>query len=110
MMDATQRFSSRIENYRKYRPGYPSAMLETLRREYQLTAGQRIADIGSGTGLLTELFLQNGNVVFAVEPNREWQSSHSFGRGTARQRSSQLARNCQPRAQGCYSSRVHTMA
>lgn len=30
-----------------------------------------IADIGSGTGILTELFLQNGNPVLAVEPNPE---------------------------------------
>ena len=30
-----------------------------------------IADIGSGTGKLTELFLENGNAVFGVEPNRE---------------------------------------
>lgn len=30
-----------------------------------------IADVGSGTGFLTELFLQNGNVVYGVEPNRE---------------------------------------
>ena len=56
-------------------------MLETLRREYQLTAGQRIADIGSGTGLLTELFLQNGNVVFAVEPNREMRLAGESGLG-----------------------------
>jgi SAM-dependent methyltransferase len=28
-----------------------------------------IADIGSGTGILTELFLENGNPIFAVEPN-----------------------------------------
>ena len=28
-----------------------------------------IADIGSGTGFLSELFLKNGNRVFGVEPN-----------------------------------------
>ncbi len=30
-----------------------------------------MADIGSGTGILTEEFLKNGNRVFGVEPNRE---------------------------------------
>lgn len=30
-----------------------------------------IADIGSGTGILSRLFLRNGNRVFGVEPNRE---------------------------------------
>ena len=28
-----------------------------------------VADIGSGTGILSELFLKNGNKVFCVEPN-----------------------------------------
>src|SRR5262245_7470678 len=70
-MDPTQRFSSRVENYIKYRPRYPPAVSETLTAECQLTPASRVADIGSGTGILTELFLQNGNQVFAVEPNRE---------------------------------------
>src|SRR5207244_4125864 len=30
-----------------------------------------IADIGSGTGILAEMFLKNGNQVYGVEPNRE---------------------------------------
>jgi SAM-dependent methyltransferase len=70
-MDSTQRFSSRVENYVRYRPSYPPAVLDTLRTECGLTADAVIADIGSGTGLLSELFLRNGNQVFGVEPNRE---------------------------------------
>jgi len=68
-IDPTLRFSSRAENYAKYRPGYPGEILETLRDECGLQASSRIADIGSGTGVMTELFLLNGNPVFAVEPN-----------------------------------------
>ncbi len=75
MTDNTQRFSSRVENYVKYRPTYPQAIVETLREECQLTPASQIADIGSGTGLLTELFLQNGNPVFAVEPNPEMRTA-----------------------------------
>lgn len=71
MIDSTQRFSSRVENYIKYRPGYPSAILELLKDECGLTSASVVADIGSGTGILTELFLRNDNPVFAVEPNRE---------------------------------------
>jgi SAM-dependent methyltransferase len=71
MTDPTLRFSSRVQNYLKYRPHYPRAVITTLREECQLTSTGLIADIGSGTGLLTELFLQNGNPVMAVEPNRE---------------------------------------
>ena len=71
MIDSTQRFSSRVENYLKYRPGYPSAILDLLREKCGLTRGSILADIGSGTGILTELFLRHGNLVFGVEPNRE---------------------------------------
>jgi ubiquinone/menaquinone biosynthesis C-methylase UbiE len=69
--DPTRRFSSRVESYVKYRPGYPNAVIATLRDECQLGPASFIADIGAGTGLLTQLFLQNGNPVFAVEPNPE---------------------------------------
>lgn len=71
MMDSTQRFSSRVENYIKYRPSYPPEVIETLRADCQLTPASCVADIGSGTGILSQLFLRNGNPVFAVEPNRE---------------------------------------
>ena len=46
-------------------------MLELLSDECGLTAASVIADVGSGTGIMTRLFLENGNRVFAVEPNRE---------------------------------------
>jgi SAM-dependent methyltransferase len=71
MKDPTLRFSSRAENYVQYRPRYPKEVIETLRQECELAPFSLVADIGSGTGALTELFLQNGNLVYAVEPNRE---------------------------------------
>jgi ubiquinone/menaquinone biosynthesis C-methylase UbiE len=67
--DPTQRFSNRVENYIKYRPGYPQAVIDLLTDECGLTAASIIADVGSGTGILSELFLKNGNQVFGVEPN-----------------------------------------
>ncbi len=70
-LDPTRRFSSRVENYAKYRPGYPAAILGLLRNECQFTSAAVVADIGSGTGILTELLLAQGNTVFGVEPNRE---------------------------------------
>lgn len=69
--DSTKLFSNRAENYAKYRPSYPQAVLECLRGEYGLTPAGVIADVGSGTGILSELFLKNGNTVFGVEPNDE---------------------------------------
>ena len=69
MHEATKRFSSRVENYVKYRPRYPQAVIEILREECGLTPEWRVADIGSGTGFSTELFLANGNPTYGVEPN-----------------------------------------
>jgi SAM-dependent methyltransferase len=71
MSDPAKRFSSRVENYVRFRPGYPPEIIGLLRDDCGLTSGSDIADIGSGTGKLTELFLANGNRVFGVEPNRE---------------------------------------
>lgn len=69
--DAKQRFSNRVADYVRYRPSYPPALLDLLRSECGLCPEQVIADIGSGTGLLSKLFLENGNRVFGVEPNAE---------------------------------------
>lgn len=68
--DATSRFTDRVEDYVRWRPGYPSAVLDALRAEVGLVAAHVIADVGSGTGLLSRLFVDNGNVVYGVEPNR----------------------------------------
>jgi ubiquinone/menaquinone biosynthesis C-methylase UbiE len=67
--DSKQRFSNRVTDYVRYRPGYPSAVRDVLRAECGLKSGHVIADVGSGTGFLSELFLKNGNRVFGVEPN-----------------------------------------
>jgi len=69
MIPATERFTDRVADYAKYRPGYPPEVLAFLRDEYGLTSSHKIADIGFGTGLLTEVFLRNGNAVIGVEPN-----------------------------------------
>src|SRR5258705_10006838 len=69
--DAKQRFSNRVADYVRYRPGYPAVALEVLREDCGLRPGHVIADIGSGTGFLSELFLKNGNRVYGVEPKNE---------------------------------------
>ncbi|HEY3855006.1 MAG TPA: hypothetical protein VGO67_11475 [Verrucomicrobiae bacterium] len=68
-MRSTERFSNRVENYVKFRPGYPAGLIELLQRECQLGAGSVVADIGSGTGILTDLLLKSGASVFGIEPN-----------------------------------------
>ena len=73
--DAKQRFSNRATNYARYRPGYPREVLALLRSWCKLKPEHAIADIGSGTGLLSKLFLEHGNQVFGVEPNSEMRAA-----------------------------------
>ncbi len=68
---STVRFSDRVENYVRYRPGYPRQVLDLLRTECGLEPRHAVADIASGTGIFTKMLLDNGNRVFAVEPNAE---------------------------------------
>ncbi len=69
MTDSTTRFSNRVEDYIKYRPSYPPEILEVLKTQCGLGVDSKVADIGSGTGILTELLLATGCTVYAVEPN-----------------------------------------
>jgi SAM-dependent methyltransferase len=69
--NSTTRFSSRVDDYLRYRPHYPVEIIDLLADKCALAPESVIADIGSGTGILTKLFLDNGNAVAGVEPNRE---------------------------------------
>lgn len=71
MSKSTERFSNRVEDYVRYRPHYPEQVVEFLEEEYGLTTDKKIADIGAGTGISSELFLKQGYHVTAVEPNKE---------------------------------------
>ena len=55
--NATSRFSDRVENYVRYRPGYPAEALRVLRDECRLAPQHIVADIASGTGIWTRTLL-----------------------------------------------------
>ena len=65
------RFSDRAEDYAKYRPHYSPDVVHALKEACGLTPEHLIADVGCGPGMLAEVFLENGNRVVGVEPNRE---------------------------------------
>jgi SAM-dependent methyltransferase len=69
--NATSRFSDRVENYVRYRPGYPAEAVRALQNECGLLPEHVVADIASGTGIWTQMLLENGNRVFGVEPNED---------------------------------------
>jgi SAM-dependent methyltransferase len=68
-LDSTRRFTDRVADYVRYRPGYPRDLLDWLRGEHGVTAAWEVADVGAGTGISSRLFLEAGHAVVAVEPN-----------------------------------------
>ncbi len=68
-MNSIDRFAHRVEDYQMYRPGYPAVIVDMLEKECGLTHEAVIADVGSGTGLLTEVFLGQDYAIAGVEPN-----------------------------------------
>ena len=71
----TERFTGRVESYRRYRPGYPPELADWLRRDCGLRPDAAVVDIAAGTGLLTEILLEAGFAVTAVEPNDEMRAA-----------------------------------
>lgn len=67
--DSTQRFSDRVDAYIRYRPGYPPRLVNALLESLPSATESVVADIGSGTGIFTQLLLEQGLEVFALEPN-----------------------------------------
>jgi ubiquinone/menaquinone biosynthesis C-methylase UbiE len=71
---SVERFTGRVEDYERYRLRYPAAVIRILRERCGLRREHLVADIGSGTGMLAELFLDHGNAVVAIEPNDDMRS------------------------------------
>jgi len=65
----TNRFTDRVRDYERARPGYPRGLLDLLRTHAGLVPGSVVADLGSGTGLFGRMLLDAGHVVHCVEPN-----------------------------------------
>lgn len=71
MQNSKERFSDRVADYVKYRPAYPHDIVDFLQSKYGLSKDKQIADVGAGTGISAQLFLNEGYNVIAVEPNKE---------------------------------------
>ena len=66
----TERFTTKAQDYALFRPRYPAELMQLLRENGAIRPNMVVADIGSGTGILTEQLLREGCEVFAIEPNR----------------------------------------
>lgn len=69
------RFSDRVSDYERARPGYPAAVVDALEGCGALFPGAVVADLGAGTGISSRLFLARGYGVVAVEPNAEMRAA-----------------------------------
>ncbi len=69
--DSASRFADRAEDYARYRPHYSPEIVKALQQACGLAPEHLVADVGCGPGLVAEIFLDNGNRVIGVEPNRE---------------------------------------
>ncbi len=68
-IDSKERFTNRVNDYRKYRPNYPEELIGVIKEICSLNDESIVADIGSGTGIMTEILLPHFRKVYAVEPN-----------------------------------------
>lgn len=62
------RFTGKAQLYAKFRPSYPTALVDWL---FKMTNAENVADIGAGTGKFTEKLLAKPWSVTAVEPNTD---------------------------------------
>jgi ubiquinone/menaquinone biosynthesis C-methylase UbiE len=75
MSENAERFTGRVEDYEKYRLRYPAEVIETLMSRCGLRREHLVADIGAGTGMLAQVFLEHGNAVIAIEPNEDMRTA-----------------------------------
>jgi ubiquinone/menaquinone biosynthesis C-methylase UbiE len=77
MNENVVKYTEKEKIYEKYRPGYSKDILEYL-LEYGFSNNTIIGDIGSGTGKLSKIFLENGNIVYSIEPNKNMREMSDY--------------------------------
>jgi len=68
-MNNTEKFSNKSEVYTRYRPSYPEEFIKFLRKTIHTCEDRIVADVGTGTGILTKQLANKVQKVYAVEPN-----------------------------------------
>lgn len=62
-------FSHQADAYAKSRPTYPSVLIDQLVTDSGIHRGDPVADFGAGTGIFTQILIERGFNVSAIEPN-----------------------------------------
>jgi len=69
MQKNEERFTDKANIYKQFRPSYSKELIEYLYSQAGFNQESIIADIGSGTGILSRLLIERGSLVYCVEPN-----------------------------------------
>jgi SAM-dependent methyltransferase len=64
-------FGRVAELYEQARPSYPTQLVEDVLADAQLEPGDRILEVGAGTGKATRLFAHAGFEIVAIEPSEK---------------------------------------
>jgi len=70
-MDPSNIYSSKATDYARYRLQYAPEAIDAVAELTHISPEWVVADVGSGTGILSQAFLRLGCRVYAVEPNGE---------------------------------------
>ena len=81
---ALERFSATVEDYRRFRPGYPDALADWVLAVDPPGPSDVVLDVGCGTGIVTRLFADRSLRVVGLDPNREMLAAARQDAPTAR--------------------------
>jgi ubiquinone/menaquinone biosynthesis C-methylase UbiE len=90
-VDPRERFAGVASTYARYRPSYPAALVDRALAEARVLPGDRVADVGCGTGILTRMLAERGLDVVGIDPNEDMLAEARAGGGRAEYRRGEAA-------------------
>jgi SAM-dependent methyltransferase len=90
-VDPRERFAGMASTYARYRPSYPAALVDRVLAEACVRPGDRVADVGCGTGIMTRLVAGRGLDVVGIDPNEDMLAEARAGGGRAEYRRGEAA-------------------
>jgi len=90
-VDPRERFAGVASTYARWRPSYSAALLDWILAEAGVRSGDRAADVGCGTGILTRLLAERGLDLVGIDPNEDMLAEARAGGGPAEYRRGEAA-------------------
>jgi SAM-dependent methyltransferase len=90
-VDPRERFAGAASGYARFRPSYPAPLVDWVCAEAGLRPGDRVADVGCGTGILTRLLAERGLDVLGIDPNEDMLAEARAAGGPAEYRRGEAA-------------------